>query len=119
MELRNFFDDHREEMMSLIKENSQELFPKVDKDLKAEGPRIYKVNERTSNQPRPDLLTSEAAWRQQSSDRQGQRRGSCESSTDAEYERRRMEFAKRRIQKTRKKQGLDSVEKIWLAFFLA
>ena len=101
VELRNFFDDHREEMMSLIKENSQELFPKDPEHVQNFNPktdcRIYKVNDR---RVRSDLA-SEVTWRPNSD-----RRGSCESSTDAEYERRRMEFAKRRIQKTRKKQHL-------------
>ena len=95
--------------MSLIKENSQELFPKDpalhDANPKAESRIHSKFSDRrgTSN-PRSDL-TSEVLWRPNDG-KVSERRGSCESSTDAEYERRRMEFAKRRIQKTRKKQHL-------------
>ena len=107
MELRNFFDDHREEMMSLIKENSQELFPKDNVNPKVET-RIHSLgkfcDKRGTSHPRSDL-SSEIIWRPNDG-KVSERRGSCESSTDAEYERRRMEFAKRRIQKTRKKQHL-------------
>ena len=59
VELRNFFDDHREEMMSLIKENSQELFPKDPAAARHVNPRVESQIHKLSLE----------------------RRGSCESST--------------------------------------
>ncbi len=79
VELRNFFDDHREEMMSLIRENSQELFPNG------------------SNMTPPSKL-------QKQHRAMSERRGSGDSSTDIEFERKRMEFAKRRQDKLKKRQ---------------
>jgi hypothetical protein len=89
VELRNFFDDHREEMLSLIKENSQELFPKR--------------NNKAATVKRPALAMHK-------DERQAAVVVSGDSSTDIEVERKRIEFARRR-QKTRKKyHNLEEVE---------
>lgn len=79
MELRNFFEDHREEMMTLIQENSQELiFPPIDSAITPRRKQRLKARKYEIEQ----ML-------------------SAESGTDFEMER-RQEFEKRRRAKKRK-----------------